>query len=380
MQKYLYELSDWPEFRWDHHRLQPAVSEVRFQQGLLIGRLEALGFGDRRDAAFESLIDEVRKTSDIEGEHLDEKQVRSSIAKRLGIEVAGLPEADRHVDGVVEMVLDATENYKKPLTEERLFRWHSGLFPYPRGPFGEIRVGTWRDDAGGPMQVVSGPMGREKVHYQAPDADRLDAEMVRFLQWFDHGPPIDPILKAGVAHLWFETLHPFDDGNGRIGRAVMDMALARSEDRAWRAYSISAQIRKERNAYYAALERAQGPSMDVTPWLEWFLACLGQALSTALAQLEVSAKQRRFWGSIGQITISERQRKVLRTVLERAEPRLTNKSYAKIGKCSSDTALRDLTELVEKGILIREAAGGRSTSYAFVSGPPTLLLGEGVGG
>jgi len=365
MPTYIHELPDWPKFRWDQNRLADRLAAVRHRQGRLIGRMEALGFPLRSEATLENLTQEVLKSSEIEGEILDREQVRSSIARRLGMDIGGLTAADRHVEGVVEMMLDATEKYSEPLTTERLFGWHAAMFPTGRSGMKRITVGGWRDDASGPMQVVSGPIGRERVHYEAPPAHRLAAEMKAFLDWFNGEAAIDPVLKAAVAHLWFVTIHPFNDGNGRIARTIADMALARSEGTAQRFYSMSAQIRQERNAYYDILERTQKGDLDITSWLEWFLGCLDRAFDGAESTLSNVFKKARFWEKHAGAAFNDRQRDMLNRLLNGFEGKLTTSKWAQIAKCSQDTALRDIDDLVARGILRKEPAGGRSTSYSL---------------
>jgi Fic family protein len=308
----------------------------------------------------------VLKSSEIEGEKLDRDQVRSSIARRLGIDIGGLTPADRDVEGVVEMMLDATQRYDEPLTGRRLFAWHAALFPTGRSGMAKIRVGAWRDDKTGPMQVVSGAIGKERVHYEAPAAERLRDEMRKFLDWFENEKSTDPVLKAGVAHLWFVTIHPFDDGNGRIARAIADMALARCERSPQRFYSMSAQIRQERKAYYEILEATQKGELDITPWLEWFLDCLGRAFERAETILGAVLKKARFWEKYAATIFNDRQRSVVNRLLNGFEGKLTSSKWAKLAKCSHDTALRDIEDLVEKRVLKKDAAGGRSTSYSLV--------------
>ncbi len=327
--------------------------------------MEALGFPLRQEAALDTLASDVLETSEIEGEKLDARAVRSSLARRLGIDIGAITPADRHVEGIVEMTLDATANYRDPLTDARLFAWHAALFPTGHSGIAKIQVGAWRDDAHGPMQVVSGPIGRETVHYEAPEARRLPSEMGAFQHWFNGNEDIDPVLKAALAHLWFVTIHPFDDGNGRIARAIADMQLARSESTAQRFYSMSAQIRKERNAYYDILERTQGSDLDVTPWMEWFLACLDRAIGSARGQLETVMAKARFWDRPETRSLSERQTLVLNRLLDGLEGKLTTAKWAKLAKCSHDTALRDIQSLIGRGILVRNPASGRSTSYAL---------------
>lgn len=367
--RHIHELAGWPTFRWGRDRLAKPLASVRHQQGRLIGHMDALGFQVQQEAVLQTLTEDVVKSSEIEGEKLDVDQVRSSVARRLGMDVGGLTAADRHVEGVVEMMLDATRKYDEPLTIERLLAWHASLFPTGRTGMRKIRVGAWRDDKTGPMQVVSGPVGRERVHFEAPAAKRLNREMKAFVDWFNKDADIDAVLKAGLAHLWFVTIHPFDDGNGRIARAIADLALARSEHSAQRFYSMSAQIREERDEYYNILERTQKGTLDVTPWMEWFLACLGRAINGAQTTLSTVLRKARFWQSLRQVPINERQRLLLNRLLDGFEGNLTTSKWAKIAKCSSDTALRDINELVERGILMRSAAGGRSTSYTLNEAP-----------
>ncbi len=362
---YIHERDDWPTFRWSDEQLAQRLAEVRHRQGRLIGRMEALGFPLREEAVLHALTEDVLKSSEIEGEHLDKDQVRSSIARRLGMDIGGLVPADRDVEGVVEMMLDATQNYEKPLTADRLQSWHAALFPTGRSGMSRITVAAWRDDASGPMQVVSGPIGRERVHYEAPAAPRLDEEMAKFLEWFEHGPSLDPVLKAGVAHLWFVTIHPFDDGNGRIARAIADLALARAEKTAQRFYSMSGQIRIERKAYYDLLEATQKGNLDVTPWLTWFLNCLDRAFDGAEGILANVLRKARFWEALAGQAINDRQRKVINRMLDEFEGKLTSSKWAILTKSSADTALRDITDLLHRGILVKDPAGGRSTSYSL---------------
>jgi Fic family protein len=362
---YIHELSDWPSFRWNRAALTDLLASVRHRQGRLLGQMEGLGFHLRQGAILKTLTEDVLKTSEIEGERLDGDQVRSSIAKRLGIDIGALTPADRHVEGIVELMLDATRNFAQDLTAKRLFGWHASLFPTGWSGMARIKAGAWRDDAKGPMQVVSGAIGQEQVHYEAPGAPRLDSEMNRFLAWFNGSDEMDGVLKAAIAHLWFVTIHPFDDGNGRIARAIADMQLARSENSAQRFYSMSAQIRVERKAYYDMLESTQLGTMDVTLWMEWFLSCLGRAMDDALADLALILAKARFWESIEGIMLNERQRAMINRLLEGFEGKLTNAKWAKITRCSPDTALRDIQYLVEQGILVRGPEGGRSTSYGL---------------
>lgn len=362
---YIYELPEWPAFRWDHKVLTEPLAAVRHRQGRLIGRMERLGFDLRSEATLQTMTEEVMKSSEIEGEILDRDQVRSSIARRLGMDIGGLVPADRDVEGVVEMMLDATQNYEKKLTDERLFGWHAALFPTGRSGMHRIAAGAWRDDKSGPMQVISGPVGRERVHYEAPKAARVAGEMTSFLGWFNRERGIDPVLKAGIAHFWFVTIHPFDDGNGRMARAIADMQLARSEQSTQRFYSMSAQIRQERKAYYDVLERTQKGDLDITEWLMWFFSCLSRAFDGAEEILTSVLRKARFWEKHAGVSLNDRQRNLLNQLLDGFEGKLTSSKWAKIAKCSPDTALRDITDLLERGILIRGEGGGRSTSYAL---------------
>lgn len=369
--RYIYQHNIWPKFTWNHEKITVLLGPIRNRQGRLVGRMEALGFDLRTEALLTTLTLDVIKSSEIEGEILDAAQVRSSIARRLGLDIVGLVPSERHVDGVVEMMLDATQNFNKPLTKDRLFGWHASLFPGGLSGMHKILTGAWRDDSHGPMQVVSGPVGHETVHYEAPPAVCLEKEMKNFLSWFNGTETTDPVLKAGVAHLWFVTLHPFDDGNGRIARAIADMQLARADGSAQRFYSMSAQIRKERKIYYEALEKIQKyperegklAGIDITFWLEWFLTCLDRALGSTENTLADVFKKARFWELHPAGSINERQRMMLNKLFEGFDGKLTSTKWAKITKCSQDTAFRDILELIEKGILVKDSAGGRSTGY-----------------
>jgi Fic family protein len=360
---YIWEQPNWPKLAWNQDRLSGLLADVRHRQGLLLGRMQALGFGLREEAVLQTLTQDVLKSSEIEGERLDPDQVRSSLARRLGMEAGGLAPADQAVEGVVDMMLDATRKYDEPLTADRLFGWHAALFPTGRSGMKKIRVGAWRDDGEGPMQLVSGPCGRQRVHYEAPPAPRLDAEMQTFLDWFNGPPRTDPVLAAAKAHLWFVTIHPFDDGNGRIARAVADMALARSEQSAQRFYSMSAQIRRERDDYYGVLERTQKGEPDVTGWMEWFLGCLGRAIDGAQEDLANVMRKARFWQAHIGKPFNERQTKILNRLLDGFEGTLTSSKWAKLAKCSQDTANRDIQDLLDRKVLMRNPGGGRSTSY-----------------
>lgn len=362
---YIHELSRWPNFHWNNNVLTERLASVRHRQGRLIGRMERLGFPLRGEAILQTLTEDVTKSSEIEGEKLDREQVRSSIARRLGMDIGALRPTDREVEGIVEMMLDATQNFDRPLTKERLFSWHAALFPSGYSGMSRIGVGRWRDDASGPMHIVSGPIGHERIHYEAPEAARLAEEMTAFLDWFDAGNGIDPVIKAAIAHLWFVTIHPFDDGNGRIARAIADMQLARSEHSPQRFYSMSAQIRLERNTYYDILEATQKGDLDITSWLVWFLDCLDRAFDGAEGVLAAVLRKARFWEAHATATLNLRQRDMLNRLLDGFTGKLTSSKWAKIEKCSTDTALRDISDLVDRHILIRDTGRGRSTSYSL---------------
>lgn len=362
---YIHQRLEWPRLRWDQRRLAEPLAALRHQQGRLVGRMEALGFPLQQEAVLATLTADVLKSSEIEGEILDSAQVRSSIARRLGMEIGALKPADRDVEGVVEMTLDATRRYELPLTTKRLFAWHAALFPTGRSGMTRIRTGAWRDDRSGAMAVVSGPLGRERVHFEAPQAARVAGEMSPFLAWFNGPAEMDLVLVAALAHLWFVTIHPFADGNGRIARAIADMALARSEHSSQRFYSLSAQIRLERTAYYDILESTQTGTMDVTLWMEWFLACMGRAIDGTQKTLAAVLRKAHFWERLRDIPLNDRQRLLLNRLLDGFEGKLTTSKYAKIAKCSQDTALRDILSLVDRSLLVRSPAGGRSTSYTL---------------
>ena len=370
--RYIWQLKGWPHWAFDHKRLEPLLAHVHRAQGYLLGRMHNMSLDLRDHATLRVLIEDVLKTSEIEGERLNPESVRSSIARRLGVDIGALVPTDRRVDGVVDMVLDATQRHHEPLTADRLFGWHAGLFPTGYSSLTKIRVGQWRDDAQGPMQVVSGAIHRQKVHYKAPPAHLLNAEMLNFLNWFNADQHDDPVIKAGLAHLWFVTIHPFEDGNGRIERAVGDMALARAEQSEQRYYSLSAQIQRERNNYYERLEAAQKGGLDITDWLEWYLACLLRAVQGAeetLAQVLAKAWCWQHWAGV---PMNDRQIKLLNKLLDGFDGKLTSSKWAAMGKCSQDTALRDITELLERSILKKSAASGRSTSYELMPmGVPT---------
>lgn len=363
---WIWQRPDWPQWRFDAASLVEPLAQVHRAQGHLAGRMAELGLAQRDQATLQALTQEVITTSAIEGEALNLDAVRSSIARRLGVDIGALAPADRHVDGVVDMVLDATQHHAQPLTTERLFGWHAALFPTGFSGRVRIQVGAWRNDAAGPMQVVSGPVGREKVHFQAPPAAALPAETAAFLQWFNAAPAGDALIHAGLAHLWLVTLHPFDDGNGRISRAVGDMALAHAEGTAQRFYSLSAQIQRERKQYYDQLESTQRGTLDVTPWLSWFLACLLRAVQGADGLLAGVLDKAQFWQRWAGTPMNPRQTAVLNHVLDGMEGKLTNAKWAALGKCSADTALRDINDLLARGVLRRLEGGGRSTGYVLV--------------
>ena len=363
MSIYIHQKKDWPNFKWDSEDIVNLLSEARNLQGRLQGKMEALGFELRNEALLDTLTLDVLKTSEIEGELLNHDQVRSSIARKLGLEIAGSVESDRNVDGVVEMMLDATQNCFKPLTKTRLFDWHAALFPTGRNGIYKIIVGDWRKDTTGPMQVISGPMGKEKVHFEAPNSDLLEKEMSSLLNWFSQNNKIDLVLKASIAHLWFVTIHPFDDGNGRITRALTDMLLAQADKSNQRFYSMSAQIRIERKQYYDILEKTQKGDLNITNWIQWFLQCLINALNSTEEVLVKVLFKGNFWQIHSKTIINERQKKLINKLLDSFDGKLTSSKWAKIAKCSKDTAIRDINDLIEKEILHKEEAGGRSTNY-----------------
>lgn len=370
---YIHQLKDWPEFTWETEQLSQSLSDIRNRQGRLIGRMEGLGFSLQKEATLEMITQEVVKSSEIEGEMLDRQQVRSSVARRLGMHMAGLIPSDRNVEGVVEMAMDATQNFKKPLTQERLFRWHASLFPADYRRAHNMVVGKWRTNTpDDPMQVVSGAMGKERVHFEAPASRLLPKEMKAFLKWFESGERIDPVLKAAVAHLWFVTLHPFDDGNGRIARAIADMQLARADGIPQRFYSMSGQIRLMRKEYYDVLERTQKGTLDITIWLEWFLRCFDAALKAADGTLSTVLKKAEYWSWLSSKTLNERQKRMINKLLDGFDGKLQTSKWAKITKTSHDTAHRDILDLIEQGVLEKEPEGGRSTSYRLAEIPNAL--------
>ncbi|WP_029526973.1 Fic family protein [Polaromonas glacialis] len=361
--RYIWQLPDWPDLTCDFAALAAPLAQVHRAQGQLMGRMAELGMAQREQATLQVLTQEVIKTSEIEGERLRLDAVRSSIARRLGLDIGALAPSDRQVDGVVDVVLDATRHFDQPLTAERLFGWHAALFPTGYSGRVRITVAAWRTDASGPMEVVSGPVGREKVHFTAPPASTLPAQTDAFLQWFEAAPVGDALIKAGLAHLWLVTLHPFDDGNGRISRAVGDMALARAEGTSQRFYSFSAQIQRERMDYYDQLEATQKGPLDVTPWLGWFLGCLLRAVQGADATLAGVLDKALFWQRWAGTPMNARQTQVLNRVLDGFEGKLSNARWAALGKCSADTALRDINDLLARGVLRKLEGGGRSTGY-----------------
>jgi Fic family protein len=359
MDMYIHELEAWPDFLWDHEKIAEWLIKLRHQQGRLVGGMESVGFQMREGVVLQSLTQDVVKSSEIEGEILDQSQVRSSVARHLGMDIGGLDVVDRNVEGVVEMVLNATQKFWEPLTKERLFHWHASLFPSFQK---RIRVGAWRQ---GPVYVVSGPIGKETIHFEAPSADRVDREMELFLHWINQETELDLVLKAAIAHLWFVTIHPFDDGNGRIGRAIADLILARSENSSHRFYSLSKQIQLERKAYYDVLEKTQKGELEITTWIQWFLSCLERAIEDALSALDAIKNKAQFWESLAKVPLNERQRKMINRLLDGFEGKLTTSKWAKIAKCSQDTAYRDILDLIDRGILMKNPESGRSTSYSL---------------
>lgn len=363
MKVYLHEKENWTDFIWDNQKVMPKLGEARNQQGRLLGKMESLGFDLLNEALLNTLTLDVVKSSEIEGEFLELEQVRSSIARKLGIEIAGEVFSEQHIDGIVEMMLDATRNYDLPLTKDRLFGWHSALFPTGWSNLNKITVANWRQDSTGPMQVISGPMGKEKVHFQAPSSKRIEEEMIKFLDWFENESQLDLVMKAAIAHLWFVTIHPFDDGNGRITRAITDLVLSRSDKSFRRFYSMSAQIRIERKQYYEILEKTQKGNSDITDWILWFLQCLINSIESSQDILSKTLKKAEFWKLNSTTILNERQQKIINRLLDGFEGKLTSSKWAKINKCSQDTALRDIQDLITKHILQKEASGGRSTNY-----------------
>jgi len=363
MSIYIHQRPNWPSFSWDDQQLLKLLGSVRHLQGKLLGKMETLGFELQKEASFNTLLQDVLKTSEIEGELLNREQVRSSLAKRLGIETGRFIYVDRHIDGIVDMLLDATQNAHSPLDEERLFGWYAALFPSGRNSRFKILVGEWRKDLKGPMQVVSGAWGKEKIHFEAPQAHRVPAEMKAFMDWFNYDVSLDPVIKAGIAHFWFVTIHPFEDGNGRIARALSDLLLTRADGIQQRFYSMSTQIRIERKGYYSSLEKNQKGLLDITEWLVWFLTCLLNALVSSENILAKVLEKHNFWLGIKDVSLNERQIKVLNKLLDDFKGKLTTTKWAKITKTSKDSALRDIQDLIQKGIVEKDAAGGRSANY-----------------
>ena len=360
---YIWQQTDWPTWSYDATTLSILLANAHQAQGRLLGKMQSLGFGVQQQTSLQVLTDDVLKTSEIEGEFLRPELVRSSVAKRLGIDIGGLSDSDRAVDGIVDIVMDATSNHSHDLSLERLLSWHAALFPLGYSGIHKISAGQLRDDRLGPMQVISGAIGREKVHFEAPPASCLRSEITQFLNWFNASQSLDPYLKAGIAHLWFVTIHPFDDGNGRIGRAIADMALSRADQSRDRFYSLSSQIMKERQGYYLHLERSQKGSLDATEWLAWFLQCLINAIDSANSNLYSTLAKTQFWQHWQGAPFNERQIKLLNRLLDGFEGKLTNKKWSLIAKCSADTALRDITDLLDRGVLSRGSSSGRSTHY-----------------
>jgi Fic family protein len=360
---YIHQKNDWPKFTWDADVITPLLGNVRHRQGKILGVMQGLGFRLQEETVLKTLTLDVLKSSEIEGEQLNPEQVRSSIARRLGIEIAGAVPAERNVEGVVEMLLDATQRYDEPLSDDRLFGWHAALFPTGRSGMYKIKTAAWRDDA---MQVTSGPMGKETIHFEAPSADKVPTEMNVFLDWFNSNQDIDPVLKAAFAHLWFVTIHPFEDGNGRITRAITDMQLARADQSKQRFYSMSAQIQAERDTYYAILESTQKGDLDITDWLEWFLDCLLRSMTQTDETIAAILKRAQFWESQSTTNFNPRQQKILQLLLDDFFGKLTVSKYAKITKVSTDTSLRDIQDLMGKGIIEQEGSG-RSTSYKLIT-------------
>jgi Fic family protein len=357
---YIHERNEWPEFTWERETVLLWVSPLRLKQGRLLGKMAALGFPMKQEAILETLTSDVIKSSEIEGDVLHPAVVRSSVARRLGLDMKNLVKPDKRTDGVVEMMLDATQHFEKPLTKDRLFKWHKLLFPKGTSDSYTILVGKWRD---GPMQVVSGAMGKEKVHFEAPDSKKMEKEMTRFLKWFNVNDKTDPVIKAALAHLWFLTIHPFDDGNGRIARAITDMQLARAEDSSQRFYSMSAQIMDQRKGYYDVLEKTQKGNLEINKWMNWFLDCLDTAVDKSAEMLATVLLKARFWDNHKSTTLNERQRKMINKLFDHFDGKLTTTKWAKMTKSSQDTALRDIQDLLDKKILVKDNAGGRSTGY-----------------
>ncbi|MGH7230710.1 MAG: Fic family protein [Nitrospiraceae bacterium] len=364
---YIWELPDWPHFRWNAEQLLKPLADAHLKQGRLLGSMSRLGFELRREAEWVAVTEEAIKSAEIEGERLDPASVRSSVARRLGVPGAALGVEDRRVEGIVAMTLDATNDFNTPLTRERLFGWQAALFPSGYSEFRRIKTGGWRDDADGPMQVRSGPVGHEKVHYEAPPAERVEGEMQGFLTWLNESPTIDGLLHAAIAHFWFVTIHPFDDGNGRIARALADRSLARSENSPQRFYSLASEVRRERPEYYASLETTQKGDLDITQRLLWFIECFSRAIDAAEIGCADVLRKADFWQRNAGVSLNERQRKVLNRFLDGFEGKLTARKWAAIAKCSMPTAQRDIKELIDSGLLIRNEGGSKNTSYRIAT-------------
>ena len=360
---YIHEKDNWTDFTWNEKLISKELAETRNLQGRLLGKMESLGFDQQDEAVLNTLTLEIVKSSEIEGEILDLEQVRSSIARRLGIELAGAIESERHIDGIVEMMLDATQRYDLPITKDRLFGWHSVLFPTGWSNMYKITVADWRKDSTGPMQVVSGAMGKEKVHFEAPSSERIDSEIKTLIHWIESENEIDPVLKSSIAYLWFITIHPFEDGNGRITRALTEMLLARSDKSVKRFYSMSSQIRIQRKQYYEILEKTQKGTSEITDWILWFLECLKNSFESTSELLSKILIKAEFWKINSKTILNERQQKMLNKLLDGFEGKLTTSKWGKICKCSQDTALRDVQDLIKKDMLRKEKSGGRSTNY-----------------
>ncbi|MES2381505.1 MAG: Fic family protein [Bacteroidota bacterium] len=361
--RYIHQNTTWPNFTWSQEELQFLLGTVRNLQGKLMGKMESIGFNLKSEALLQTLSLDVIKSSEIEGEILNAEQVRSSIARKLRMDISGLVPSDRHTDGMVDMMLDATQNFSETLTKKRLFAWHAALFPLGKSSMYEITVAKWRNDSTGPMQVVSGAMGKERVHFEAPDSALLEKEMSRFITWFNKEKKLDPVIKAAVAHLWFITIHPFDDGNGRVARALTHMLLARSDNSSQRFYSMSAQIRIERKMYYDILEKTQKGNLDITNWLQWFLKCMLNALNNTDSAFNKIILKAKFWKKYETTNFNDRQKLLINKLLDGFDGKLSSSKWAKIAKCSADTALRDIQDLINKGVLKKDGAGGRSTNY-----------------
>lgn len=376
--RYIHQKPDWPHFTWDDAKLMPVLLEVRHRQGRLLGRMEGLGFRFRSEAALDNLTAEVIKSSAIEGTVFDPESVRSSVARRMGIQAPDSVATDREIEGAVEMMFDATQHYAEPLTIERLLGWQSSLFPGGRSGLHRVLTGQWRTPEMDPMQVVSGPISRDRVrpkniHFEAPTADRVPREVEAFLHWFESSDSTDPVIRAGLAHLWFVTIHPFEDGNGRVSRAIADMALARADGSAMRFYSMSTQIESEKKQYYQALEKTQKGTLDITEWLRWFLGCLDRVLQGADTSLARIIRKSSTWEWINRtLAINDRQRLVINTLMDGSDPELSTSRYAKLARCSLDTALRDIKLLLDAGVLVAGPSGGRSTKYGLQSPPPVV--------